>query len=46
MIFDNPVTNQNEENIPKIRTNYIFRINEKNMRLLTLDSLKVGDETP
>ena len=46
MISDNAVTNQNEENIAKIRTNYIFRINEKNMRLLTLGPLIVGDESP
>ena len=46
MISDNTVTNQNEETITKTRTNYNFVINEKNMRLLTLDSLKVGDEIP
>ena len=46
MISDNTVTNQNEETIAKTRTNYNFVINEKNMRLLTLDSLKVGDEIP
>jgi len=46
VISDNTVTNQNKETIAKTRTNYMFRINEKNMRLLTLDSLKVGDEIP
>ena len=35
MISDNTVTNQNEENIAKIRTNYIFRINEKEMQSMS-----------
>ena len=46
MISDNTVTNQNEETIAKTLTNYISSLMKKNMRLLTLDSLKVGDEIP